>query len=162
MDTGRDIKFDRMIGLLDKKKKLLGDMLELTRAQTDVIAEGTLDKLKLLVDEKQQKIDEIDKLDAGFGVYFEALKAAYNIDRLSELDVNDDPRAKQLKQITSEVIELIGQISSIEKVNSEKSKKLLEELGSQIKRMNQGKKINNAYGRQPTDVPSSFFLDQKK
>lgn len=162
MDTGRDIKFDRMIGLLDKKKKLLGDMLELTRAQTDVIAEGTLDKLKLLVDEKQQKIDEIDKLDADFGVYFEALKAAYNIDRLSELDVNDDPRAKRLKQITAEVIELIGQISSIEKVNSEKSKKLLEELGSQIKRMNQGKKINNAYGRQPADVSSSFFLDQKK
>jgi hypothetical protein len=162
MDTGREIRFDRMIELLGRKKELLGDMLELTKAQTDVIAAGTLDKLEQLVHEKQLKIDEIDKLDADFGVYFESLKSAFNINRLSELDVHADPRAKQLKHITSEVIELIGEISSIEKVNSEKSKKLLEELGSQIKKVNQGKKINNAYSKQPADVSSSFFLDQKK
>ncbi|NLK86248.1 MAG: flagellar protein FlgN [Clostridiaceae bacterium] len=162
MDTSREVKFDRMIELLDRKKQLLSDMLELTKAQTDVIAEGTLDKLKLLIDEKQTKIDEIDKLDADFSVYFESLKLAFGINKLSELDVYADPRAKQLKQITSEVMDLIGEISSIENINSEKSKKLLEELGSQIKKVNQGKKINNAYSAQPADTPSSFFLDQKK
>lgn len=162
MDTSREVKFDRMIELLDRKKQLLSDMLELTKAQTDVIAEGTLDKLKLLIDEKQTKIDEIDKLDADFSVYFESLKLAFGINKLSELDVYADPRAKQLKQITSEVMDLIGEISSIENINSEKSKKLLEELGSQIKKVNQGKKINNAYSKPPTDTASSFFLDKKK
>ncbi len=162
MDTGRDVKFDRMIELLSKKKQLLSDMLELTKAQTDVIAAGTLDKLKQLIDEKQLNINEIDKLDADFSVYFESLKAAYNINRLSELDVHADPGAKQLKQITSEVLGLVGEISGVEKVNSEKSRRLLDELGMQIKRVNQGKKINNAYSRQPADISSSFFLDQKK
>lgn len=162
MNTGGEIHFDRMIELLDRKKQLLGDMLELTKAQTDVIAAGALDKLKLLIDEKQQKINEIDKLDADFGVYFEGLKLAFSINKLSELDVYADPRAKQLKQLTSEVIYLVGKISSVEKENSEKSKKLLDELGSQIKKVNQGKKINNAYSKPPTDTASSFFLDKKK
>jgi 5'-3' exonuclease len=161
MDTGREIEFNRMIELLDRKKQLLGDMLELTKAQTDVIAEGTLDKLKQLVDEKQSKIDQIDKLDADFGVYFESLKAACKINKLSELDVSAYPGAKRLKQITSEVIGLVGEISGVEKVNSEKSKKLLDELGSQIRKVNQGKKINNAYARKP-NTPASLFLDQKK
>ena len=93
---------------------------------------------------------------------FRLYSRAFSLTKQLRMDVHADPRAKQLKHITSEVIELIGEISSIEKVNSEKSKKLLEELGSQIKKVNQGKKINNAYSKQPADVSSSFFLDQKK
>jgi hypothetical protein len=43
-----------------------------------------------------------------------------------------------------------------------KSNKLLEQLGSQIQKINQGKKINNAYNSQNAAGASSFFLDKKK
>ncbi len=162
MSKGSEIQFDRMTELLDRKKQLLGDILDLTEAQTDVIAAGTLDKLKLLIDEKQLKINEIDKLDADFTIYFESLKLAFGINKLSELDVYADPRAKRLKQLTTEVVDLVGRISEVEKINSEKSKKLLNELGSQIKLVNHGKKINNAYSKPPADTSSSYFLDKKK
>ena len=162
MDTGRKIQFDRMIELLTRKKQLLGDMLDLTKTQTGVIAAGTLDELQKLIDEKQQRIDEIDKLDADFKVYFESLKIAFGINKLNELNAAGNPQARQLKQITSEVLELVVEISAVEKVNSEKSKRLLDELGTQIKNVNQGKKINNAYSKPASANPSSFFMDKKK
>lgn len=162
MNSGGNIQFDRMIELLKRKKQLLCDMFDLTKAQTDVITAGTLDKLQELIDDKQQKINEIDKLDTDFSMYFESLKIAFGINKLNELDAASHPQAKQLKQITSEVVGLVGEISRVEKVNSEKSKKLLDELGSQIKKVNQGRKINNAYNKTNSANPSSFFMDQKK
>ena len=119
MSKGSEIQFDRMTELLDRKKQLLGDILDLTEAQTDVIAAGTLDKLKLLIDEKQLKINEIDKLDADFTIYFESLKLAFGINKLSELDVYADPRAKRLKQLTTEVVDLVGRISEVEKITNQ-------------------------------------------
>lgn len=162
MDTNRGIQFDRMIELLNKKKQLLGEMLELTKAQSKAIDEGSLDEIQMLIDEKQKRIIEIDKLDADFSVYFESLKISFNIKKLNELNLSAHPQAKQLKQVTSEVVELIGKIGDIEKVNSSKSKKLLEELGLQIKKVNQGKKINNAYNNPTSADTASFFMDQKK
>ena len=147
--------------ILEKKKALLQDMLSSTEAQTAVIASESLDALQGLVAEKQQKIDAIDKLDEDFGVYFERLKTTLKVRLLEDIDPYAFPAAGKLKGITAEIIELVGNISKIEKQNSEKSKKLLDTIGSKIKQLNQGKQINNAYNPAPQSA-SSFFMDKKK
>ena len=153
---------DKMTGLLGKKKQMLHEMLELTKAQTEVIAAESLDKLQKLVEDKQSVIDRIDELDDEFTGHMEKLKSAVGINKLEDIDVSRFPEAKRLKQAVSEVLDLVREISGIEKINSVKSKKLLEQLGSQIQKINQGKKINNAYNRQNAAGATSFFLDKKK
>jgi len=161
MDNSINMYFNKMTELVSAKKQLLTEMLKLTNAQTPVIKEGSLDELQKLIEEKQKLIDQIDKLDIGFSNYLEQLKAATGVSKLEEIDVSRYPGAIQLKQATAEVLEIVREISGIEKVNSEKSKELLKQLGSQIQRINQGRKINNAYSKpKPAGTPS-FFMDKK-
>lgn len=152
---------DKMIEILGKKKLLLADMLTLTEAQASEIKTDRLDKLQRLVEEKQGKIDEIDKLDEEFELYMERLKKAAGIKRLEDLDASALPQAGKLKEITGEIFALVSRISEAEKVNGEKSRELLEQLGARIKKINQGKKISSAYNSAPTDA-SSFFVDKKR
>ncbi|NLB79985.1 MAG: flagellar protein FlgN [Clostridiaceae bacterium] len=161
MDTSAERYFDRMVEILDKKRQLLEDMLALTQAQTQVITAETLDKLKELIDEKQEKIEAIDMLDEEFSVYFERLKTTANVKKLGDIDAKLFPGAKRLKERTGEILKLVDSISEIEKSNNHKSKKLHEELGSEIKKINQGKRINNAYNPSPSN-PTAYFLDKKK
>lgn len=152
---------DKMTGILEKKKLLLEDMLTLTEAQASEIRTDRLDKLQKLVEEKQRKIDEIDKLDEKFGLYMERLKKAAGIKRLDDLDTSALPQAGKLKEITGEILSLVSRISEVEKANGAKCKELLEQLGTRIKKINQGKKINNAYNSSTSDI-SSFFVDKKR
>ncbi len=161
MNLSADKYFERMNEILGKKKALLQDMLSLTEAQTPAITSDSLDTLQKLISEKQQKIDAIDKLDGEFGVYFERLKTTLNIKKLEDMDASMFPVAGRLKEGTAEILELVGRISKIEKQNNGKSKELLNTIGSKIKKLNQGIKINNAYNPAPSGT-SSFFLDKKK
>lgn len=161
MNMTPDKYVDRLIEILQKKKVFLQGMLVLTEAQSGTISEDGLDRLQKLIEEKQLKIDAIDKLDGEFNVFFQRLKTSIKIKSLEELDITGIPAAKQLKSITGEVMEIISQIGELERQNSEKSKKLLNFLGSEIKKINQGKKVNNAYAPPPTGIPS-YFIDKKK
>lgn len=152
--------------LLSEKKAVLLDILALTEAQSDAITEDGMDRLDGLNKGKQLKIDEIDKLDEEFEANCEKLKASLGISRLDQLDtakLGDDAikDAKQLKSQTAEILDVIRNISEMEKDNSLKSKRLLDHFGSEIKKINQGKKANNAYKPEPYNVPS-YFLDKKK
>ncbi len=162
MDNSSGIYIEKMAELLGKKKQLLQEMLTLTKAQTPVIAADSLDKLQKLVEDKQGLIDRINELDDEFTAYMDKLKSAVGISKLDDIDISRFPAAVRLKQGVSVVLDLVREISEIEKINSVKSNKLLEQLGSQIQKINQGKKINNAYSSQNAAVTSSLFLDKKK
>ena len=166
MDTSPEKYMERLNELLQKKKQKLQEILSLTQKQTDAITEDGLNSLKKLIDEKQQKIDEIDKLDEEFGTYFLRLKSILGISRLDQLDASKlegaaVAGAKQLKSLTAEIMKTIQNISEIEQVNNQKSNNLLGVFSSEIRKINLGKKANNAYKSVPNSAPS-YFLDKKK
>jgi len=152
--------------LLLKKKALLLEILAFTQSQCETITEAGMDNLNHLIDGKQLKIDEINKLDDEFGAYCQKLKSALGIAHLDQLDTEvleagAAKGAKLLKAQTAEILDVVRSISEIEKENARKSKKLLEQFGNEIKRINQGKKANNAYKTGYSNAPS-YFLDKKK
>ena len=156
----------RLNELLAKKKVLLLEILAMTQAQTKVITEDGLDSLNDLINKKQLKIDEIDKLNEEFQIYLARFKSTLGISSLEQLNTASLSEAaatgaRQLKALTAETLNVIGQISEIEKVNSKKSNELREQLGGEIKRINQGKKVNNAYNPGSYNTPS-YFMDKKK
>lgn len=165
MDVSLEKYIERLTGILKKKAGLLQEILDLTRAQALVINEDGIDELQRLVDQKQLKIDAIDSLDDEFSVYFNRLKSSQKIAGLDELSASrlDGAvgEAKEFKSLTGEILELITAIREVEKVNSEKSKTLLNQLGDRIKKINQGKKANSAYAPGYLKAPS-YFIDKKK
>ena len=156
----------RLNELLLKKKDYLLEILTLTQTQNKVITDDGLDRLDQLIKDKQLRIDEINKLDEDFGTYYQRLISTLAISHTNQLEKvmlenSASEGAKQLKDITAEVLDLIRNISEVEKVNSQKSAILLEQFGNEIKKINQGKKANNAYKPGAINAPS-YFLDKKK
>lgn len=161
MEASIEKYIDRLIGILSKKKGLLEDILSLTEAQTNAISEDSIDVLDNLIDHKQLKIYDINKLDEEFEVYFSRLKSTQRISSLNELDMTAIAGAKELKAITAEIVQIISNISSLEKQNSKKSNELLGQLGGEIKKINQNIKVNNVYSPNQAKAPS-YFIDKKK
>lgn len=166
MNTTPEKYIERLNELLQKKKALLLDILTLTQAQSEAITDEDLDSLNNLINSKQLKMDAINKFDEEFGTYYQRLKSTLGISHLDQLDTaklesSASESAKQLKGLTAEILKVIRDIGEIEKANDQKSKKLLEQFGSEIKKINQGKKANSAYNPGPVSSPS-YFLDKKK
>lgn len=161
MDTSPEKYIQRLNETVDKKLGLLQDILELTEEQASSISEDGLEGLQRLVDDKQEKIDAVDKLDEEFKVYFQRLKSVLKVDSLSELDASGIAGAKELKGKVAEILELIKEIADSEKGNNSAAKKLLDSLGSEVKKLNQGMQMNNAYtpGHMNT---ASYYIDKKK
>jgi len=161
MDNTPDKYVERLLELSKKKHEFLLQMLALTRRQTESMFEDGIEDLQKLIDEKQIRINEIDKIDENFNVYFQRLKQVVNVKDLDELKDSKIVGIKELKEIVSKVMQLINIIIEIEKQNSNKSKELLSHLGNEIKKLNQNKKMASAYMPEP-GKPPSYFLDKKK
>jgi hypothetical protein len=166
MEMSPEKYIERLNELLRKKKQLLLEISALTQSQTGAISDDGLDRLNQLIEEKQKRIDSIDKLDEEFEVYFQRFKSSTGIAKLDQSDISTlggavADGAKQLQKLTAEILEIIRAVSEYEKVNSQKSKDLLESFGNEIRKINQGKKANNAYKPASYSAPS-YFLDKKK
>lgn len=151
----------RLIDASHKKYKLLEDILRLTKEQSSVINEDGIDNLNRIIEEKQNNIDQIDKLDEEFNVYFQRLKSELKVNTLDEIQGTNIEGIKELKDCTKGIIDIIGEISKLEQENNSNAKNLLEDLGKEIKKLNQGKKVNTVYSAGPGQAPS-YFIDKKK
>lgn len=152
----------RLIEISEKKHKLLQDLFVLTGEQAKNITEDGLEQLDKVIAAKQSIMGDIDKLDEEFNVYFLRLKQGLGIKSLSDLRVSAVNGMKELQDSVKNVMELIKQISELDAKNNEDAKKLLQHLGDEIKKINQGKKVNVAYKATPVIQPTSYFIDKKK
>lgn len=151
----------RLSEVSSKKLELLKDILELTRAQARAINEDGLETLSRLIQEKQVGIDAINRLDEEFEVYFKRLKGSLGVKSLDELNASGLAGAGELKDTITQIFGVMQKISDIENQNNENARNLLRKFGDEIKRINQGKKISNAYMSGPSETPS-YFIDKKK
>lgn len=154
--------FTRLTEITLKKYYLLEEILCMTKAQSETIKEDGIDKLGALIAGKQEKIDRIDKLDDQFDVYFKRLKQELGINNLAEVDGKNLTGAKGLQDITGKVLGLIKEIDVVEKSNNQKTVNLLNLFKSEIKALNQAKKVNNAYHPVAATETPSYFINKKR
>lgn len=162
MDNSPDKYISRLWEASNKKYKLLKEMLSLTQAQTNVITEDKITNLESIIAEKQILIDEINKLDEEFNVYFQRLKQTLQISNLDDLKGHNITGVKELQETISTIMGLIKEISLIEKQNSVKANQLLQSFGEEIKRLNQSKKVSLVYNTPKITQSPSYFIDKKK
>jgi methyl-accepting chemotaxis protein len=152
----------RLQEIINKKKRVLQDILNQTNEQAKTITEDGLDNLKKNIDEKKFKIDEALKVDDEFNVYFQRFKQELKIKNLDELENKNITGIKELQQSIKQIMEIMNEISSLEKLNSDHANVVLNNIGDRIKKLNQGKTTFAAYKPGSVFQLPSYFIDKKK
>lgn len=162
MDANAEVYVERLIEASREKYKCLQDMLLLTMAQYESINEDRLEGLQKLVSDKQIKIDEINKIDEEFGVYFSRLKQKLGVNGLDEVVMPELKGVDELKQIIKQIVELLSEIQENEQKNNEKARNLLNGLGENIRKIRDGRKLSSVYNSGADLRPPSYFVDKRK
>lgn len=135
--------------LLKKKKLLLGKIYRLTVEQNKVLQEELLDdtlleSLENIIRQKQQHMDEIDKLD-------EKLKS-----------IRGSCSPVQTESMHEEINSLLKKIRELDILNSKLALKHQEKLKAKIDELQQNKKGALAYHSSGGRLREGAFIDSKK
>ncbi len=149
-----------LLDLLDKKKRLFDEIMEITMEQKKDIEENDASNIEALIKRKQKAIDSVDRIDKTFSIEFSQFKKQLNIDKLDEVDQERYPLLKILKQKVEDIIDQAQNIAKIEEYNKDKLTMRLEELKKEMKHLSVGKKSIQAY--QNPAFGNGAYIDKKK
>lgn len=147
---------------LEKKLVFLNEILSYTNEQSDAIAADDYDKINNIIDKKQESIDQANKLDDEFEIYFKRLKTNLNVKSLDDIKIIGISGAEKLKEMVEAVCTILSKIKEEEKENMEKTKVAFEKLKNIMNQMKVGKKANSAYLEKKSLEVESYFIDSKK
>ena len=116
-----------------KKSENMREILNITKKQSEVITEDSINELQTFIDLKQKLIDEINELDDAFEVYYSRLKSILGIDSMEELSISKYREAVQLQQIIKTIFATTEEIQSSENENNLKARDVLDSLGGHSK-----------------------------
>lgn len=145
-----------------KKSDSMKKILILTKKQSEVITEDSIEELQKLIDIKQKLIDDINELDDAFEVYFSRLKSILGIESMEEVHISDYGEVVQLQEAIKTIFQTIKEIQNVENQNNMRARDVLESLGGQIRQVKQGKIANNGYNIGGKLPQQSYYFDTKK
>lgn len=152
-------RIDKLISITRKKNELLSSLLSLTRVQAEEIEKEEMDNLNHILDQKDDIIKEINRLDLDFINIFSQIKKDHSIEDIEELSVEEYPNLKELKEAVKEVSSTLVSLSLIDEENTKAIKKKLELTKLELKKVKEGKKAYKGYA--PTMI-RSMLIDEKK
>ena len=145
---------------LEKKNKVLGDMLSLSEQQAAIISDDMdLSELDPFIEKKGELIEALEKLDEGFETVYE---------RVSEdLKGNKEKYADKIKHMQSliqQITEKSTAISSQEERNKSKLQAFFGKKRNEVKegRMNSKVAMNYYKVQSNSGFVDSQFMDDKK
>ncbi|MBZ2174863.1 flagellar protein FlgN [Schnuerera sp. xch1] len=150
---------DQLISLTKKKKQLLDNIINITKRQTGQIEKENMEGLDMSLNKKDNIIKQIDKLDREFLEVFSQVKKAHSVEDINQLDIEEYPNLKELKEVVQEVASTLLAISMIDKENSYSIKRKLEKTKLELRNIKKGKKAYKGYNTKTTE---SMLIDEKK
>lgn len=157
-----DIKvyLDILIESLDKKSRILNDILELTKKQQQAINEEELglDEFEKLMDSKQKLIEEIQLIDSGFQSTYDRIKE--NISKQIDLYREE---IIQLKQNITKASEIGIAIQVLEERNKQNIENHFKKGKNKVKTFKKSKSTAANYYKNMNKLQEnqSYFLDKK-
>jgi|GEM_PF-3346822 len=160
METNIDEILVAMVNILERKAERMKMLLTLTKAQGELFSVDTLDRLNNNLRQKQECIDDINRLDKSFEGYYEEFTRSK--DQIQEICKHSEKTAslmKRMQEDTAQIQDYINQMREIESENHKKAEKLMEDIKSNLQLIGKEKKAVNVYGNKR--VHGSVF-DRKK
>lgn len=144
-----------------KKLSLLSEILLFVRSQNEVIKAERLEEMDMLIKEKQQRMDAVDKLDEQFAVYSSRLKDVLSISSFEELPKFNLSGTQELKAVIENIHQKLQDIKQIDDENISLIKAEMKDTKEKINIANTHKRVTGAY--YPTQTGgTSYFFDTKK
>lgn len=150
------------------KYHIMSEIYEITKIQGINIENANTDSLLENIEKKQQKIDEINKLDQKFYSGYINIKEHLKITSLENIDTQKYPNIKDLKQNISNILNLTKDIDALDKGNNQNVKKefdkVKEELNNvkkDMKSLSNNMKAHKGYNTKYNHA-QGVFIDNKK
>lgn len=147
--------------IMEQKLELFTEIFDITMLQQKDIESNQADHIEALVQQKQQVIDKIDKLDASFLEGYKKLKEELRLDSLDKVDLVRHPELRMIKSSVEEIMKMAQQIMELENSNREKLDAIFQGIKNELRQINTGKRSIKAYEIQPV-YNDGIFIDKKK
>lgn len=147
--------------MIEKKLELFNEMYNITVSQQKDIEENEAGNIEVLVQQKQQIIDRIDKLDESFLSGFNKLKNEFQLDSIDLIDTNKHPEMMNIKNHIKSIMGMAHKIMELENSNREKLDSIFQSVKEELKQINTGKRSLKAYEQKPV-YNDGIFIDKKK
>ncbi len=162
MENENRVYADMMVDSLERKKRILSRLLEQTREQESLLKDEEMDPDRFLeiVKEKEEQIDELNKLDEGFDRLFQSVEREIQSNRsLYKAQI------QKMQKLIGEVSEMGIQIQALEHQNSGHFKVYLANQRKGIREFHLNNKTASSYYQNMANVhkpEDSYFFNQKK
>lgn len=143
-----------------KKLALFDEILLFNQSQNEVIKEQRFEEMDQLLNERQKRMDAVDKLDEQFMVYSSRLKDVLAISSLEELPQYNLPGTAELKEIIGTIQQKLNLLKKLDDENTTIVKSELKDTREMISNTNAHKRVTGAY--YPTGNATSHYFDKKK
>ncbi len=151
-----------MVDALKKKKKILTFLQEKTKEQETLLKdeEMDIDIFQRIIDEKGEKIEELNQLDEGFDNLFRQVEKEITSNR-----ENYREEIMEMQQLIGEVSEMGIQIQALEHQNSGHFKVYLANQRKNIREFHMSNRTASSYYQNMANVhkpEQSYFFNETK
>lgn len=141
------------VKILEKKRKLFDELLEMTFKQKQLIEENEWSKLSNTTHSKQLKIDKIDRLDE----LYEKLRKAS-----PKNEIKSPEETPLIETLFKEINRIAKKMDEIEKNNIKELSLKMEDLGKELNGIRVKRKVNTAYSKIEGIQKDGCFIDKHK
>ncbi len=153
---------DMMVESLQKKKKVLESLYDLTREQESLLKseEMDVDRFSEITEMKGQGIDELGALDTGFDSMYKKLEQELMKNRgFYESEIS------RMKELISDITDLSSGIQALEKKNYDQFQIYMKKERTRLRQLNSSQQTAQTYARNMVGShrpENSYFVNETK
>jgi len=151
----------RMLELSVRKKILMEEIQSLTSSQSELLAPEKTEELLILIQRKQDCIDEINKIDADVLRLEENIASGAGLSSREEIKKLYDIKWDNVEKVRSETAQILKDTYRLDQENRCKIEEEYRKLRNNIESLHARKRSVKAY--QGTVIQNEgYFIDRKK
>lgn len=159
-DNAKETYIQLLIDTLDKKQRVLKELMQITRNQQTIIdSEGfNEDEFLKTIDLKEELIKKLEELDKGFEMVYDRIREELNLNRKDYVS-----QITSLKELVTSVTDLSIELQALEKRNKTKLETVLVSKRRSIKNARLSNETVASYYKSMSGKPQSesYFYDKK-
>lgn len=141
----------------DKEQKVI-EFQKITKDQTQIIANGDMDRLFKTIEKRDTYIQAIDELDRKFIPLYDAIQTKY---KGASPDQECIASYRELEEVLQNIHSALMEIYEEDRSNMATLKKMQAKYAGDIKRIQQGTKRQEAYSS-TAPIDGGVFIDEKQ
>ena len=139
---------------LREQRGIYGELETHTRRQGEILLGGQSDEILALARAKESTLDRIEAIELRIA----PLKVRWHAER----DLLRDPVRAEVQVELDQLHQILGNLIALESEQQRRVEEVRLETADKLKKIDGGRRLNQAYGATPATAPSPRYLDRTK